>query len=200
MKDLLIIGCGGHARSVIDVINENAEWQIKGLIGLKEEVGKSVMDYPIIGDDLYLSKLRKNFDNVFLAIGKIGLDNRREKILKKLEFLDFTFPSVISKYSIISRYSVIGEGTFIGHNVVVNVNAKIGKNCILNTRSIVEHDSVIGENCHLSTGAIINGGVKIGHNSFIGSNSVIRENLTIPANTIISSGKRIMGWPLREEE
>ena len=199
MKDLLIIGCGGHARSVIDIINENGEWEIKGLIGLKEEVGKSVMNYPIIGDNLSLPKLRENFENIFLAVGKIGLDNRREEILKKLELLDFIFPSVISKYSIISRYSEIGKGTFIGHNVVVNVNTKIGKNCILNTRSIVEHDSVIGENCHISTGAIINGGVSIGDNSFIGSNSVIRENLKIPSNTIISCGKRIMGWPLREE-
>ncbi len=200
MKDLLIIGCGGHARSVIDIIDENAEWKIKGLIGLREEVGKSVMDYPIIGDDSYLSELRNNFDNVFLAVGKIGSDNKREKILKKLKLLDFNFPSIFSKYSIIRRYSEIGKGTFVGHNVVVNVNTRIGENCILNTRSIVEHDSIIGENCHISTGVIINGGVKIGNNSFIGSNSVIRENLKIPANTIISAGKRIMGWPIREEE
>ena len=34
MKQLLLIGCGGHARSLIELTESNDEWQIYGLVGL----------------------------------------------------------------------------------------------------------------------------------------------------------------------
>ena len=51
MKPLLLIGCGGHARSLIDLIETQGEWHIHGLIGLPEQVGSTVLSYPVIGTD-----------------------------------------------------------------------------------------------------------------------------------------------------
>jgi len=197
MKNLLLIGCGGHAKSVIDVIENISSLRIYGLVGTNNEIGRKIFGYSVIGNDDSLKDLRKIVSNAFICIGKIGLDYRRIEILKLLEHLDFKFPTIISKYAVVSRYASIGEGTFIGHSAIVNADSKIGNHCIINTKSLIEHECTIEDNCHISTGSIINGNVKIGQNSFIGSNSMIRENLSLPKNTIISAGKRVMGWPIR---
>ena len=196
MDKILLIGCGGHSKSVIDILKTNNSFSIYGLIGQSSEIGNSVLGYPVIGSDDSLKELRNLISNAFVCIGKIGKDSRREKIIRILEDLDFRFPTIISKFAVISSKTIVGEGTFIGHSAVVNVDSKIGKHCIINTGSVVEHDSKIDDNCHISTGALINGGVKIGRNSFIGSNAMIRENISLPQNTVISAGKRIMGLPV----
>ncbi len=196
MKNLLLIGCGGHAKSVIDVIENISSLSIYGLIGKNNEIGSKIFGYSIIGNDDSLKDLRKIVSNAFICIGKIGLDNRRTEILRLLENLDFEFPTIISKYAVVSKYASIGNGTFIGHSAIINAGSRIGNHCIINTKSLIEHESIIEDNCHISTGSIINGNVKIGQNSFIGSNSMIRENLSLPKDTVISAGKRVMGWPM----
>ena len=42
MKSLLLIGCGGHARSLIELIESTGCWNIHGLVGL-HQVGSRVL-------------------------------------------------------------------------------------------------------------------------------------------------------------
>ena len=48
-KKIIIVGAGGHAKSVIDIIEELEEWRIIGLIGKEEELGKQVSGYKVLG-------------------------------------------------------------------------------------------------------------------------------------------------------
>ena len=198
MEKLLIIGCGGHCKSVIDIIEGQQKWNIIGLIGRKDEVGGKVFNHSIIGTDNDLSYLRKECKNSFVAIGQIGLDNLRKTLIQKLIKLDYAIPKLISKHSIVSSYSIIEMGCSVGHGALINAGAMIKSHTIINSNVTVEHDALIGSFCHLSPGVIINGGVTIGNNSFIGSGAIIREGIKIPPNTVISAGKRVMGWPLKE--
>ena len=47
----LLIGCGGHARSLIDVVESSSRWHVLGLVGLPEQVGEEVLGYPVLGCD-----------------------------------------------------------------------------------------------------------------------------------------------------
>ena len=49
-KNLILIGGGGHCKSVIDVA-ESAGYNILGILDMPEEVGKSVLNYTVIGTD-----------------------------------------------------------------------------------------------------------------------------------------------------
>ena len=200
MENILLIGAGGHAKSLIDLIESRNNWQIFGLIGTTNEIGKTCLGYKILGDESYLEQIISSCHNAILAIGQIQSSLKRIEISKKLEDLGFNFPIISSNYSFISKHAKIGEGTTIGHGAIINAGAVIGKHCIINSQALVEHDSKIGDFCHISTGALVNGGVVIGKESFIGSNSVIRENLTLPSKSLVSAGKRIMGWPLKIHE
>ncbi|MDB4638774.1 NeuD/PglB/VioB family sugar acetyltransferase [bacterium] len=199
MKSLLLIGCGGHARSLIELIESTTEWQIHGLVGLPDQVGRRVLGYSVMGCDDDLSVLREECPAAVLAIGQILDSAPRVRLAKQLEQLGFQFPVLISPHAVVSRYAQLGLGTTVGHGVIVNAGAVVGNHCIINSCALVEHDVQIGHHCHVSTGVLVNGGVQIGSDSFIGSGAIIREGLTLPPLTVIGAGKRVMGWPLRDQ-
>lgn len=198
-EPLLLIGSGGHARSLIDVVESSSRWHVLGLVGLPEQVGEEVLGYPILGCDQDLSSLRQMCVHALLAVGQIGLSTQRQRLEANLKRLAFALPAVISDRAHVSRHAQLGLGTSVGHGVIVNAGTRIGDCCILNSNALIEHDAVVGDYCHISTGALVNGGVKIGEGSFIGSGAVLREGIDLPPQTVISAGKRVMGWPMREE-
>lgn len=197
-NSIVIVGSGGHSKSIIDLININGQFKIIGLVGKKNDVGKNVLGFPVIGTDEDLINIRKNATNAVVALGQIKTSHLRAKIFKLLKSYEYDLPKIISKHAFVSHEASIGEGTTIGHQAVVNAGANVGKCCIINTKSLIEHDSSIGNFCHLSTGVLINGNVHIEDNSFIGSGTIIREGIKLPKNTTISAGKCIMGWPIKD--
>ena len=199
MKHLLLIGCGGHARSLIELIESAADWRIHGLVGLPEQVGSSVLGYPVIGCDADLPALREECSAAVLAIGQLPDPAPRQRLASALEQLCFQFPVLNSPHAVVSQRAQLGSGTTVGHGVIVNAGAVVGDHCILNSCALIEHDVQIGHYCHISTGVLVNGGVQIGADSFIGSGAMIREGLRLPPNTVIGAGKRVMGWPLRDQ-
>lgn len=200
MKPLLLIGCGGHAHSLIDLIESTGQWHIHGLVGLPEQVGNAVLGYPVIGCDADLPLLRETCPTAVLAIGQLPDPRPRQRLAAQLEQLGFQSPALISPHAVVSRHAQLGPGTTLGHGAIVNAAAAVGSHCILNNNALIEHDVQIGDHCHISTGALVNGGVRVGSGSFIGSGAVIREGLVLPEQTVIGAGKRVMGWPLRDKQ
>ena len=197
MEKIILVGCGGHGLSILDIFESEKKWEILGFVGIESDKGKIINGYPVLGTDDELPFLREKTDYAFVCIGQIGVINKRLEIIKKLEALNFKFPYIASRHSVVSPFSDIGNGSSIGHGAIINAGAIIGRHCIINTNALVEHESKIEDFCHISTGVIINGGVKIGRGTFIGSGSIIREGVHVPPYSIISCGKRVMGWPLK---
>ena len=188
-KKILLLGTGGHAKSCIEVIENNIDdiFLISGLID-KIKNNKIINGkYKIIGNDHDLNFLKKKIDYAFVALGHIKKFKLREKMFKNLLSLGYKLPTIISKNAILSKNTVIGKGTIVMHGVIINSNVNIGDNCIINTHSTIEHDVSIGNNCHIAPGAILNGGVEVEDNCFIGSGSVIKENVKILKNSIIGA-------------
>ena len=197
MKPVLLIGCGGHARALIDLIESAADWRVYGLVGLPEQVGSSLLGYQVIGCDADLPALRAECSAAVLAIGQVPDPAPRQRVAAELELLEFQLPVLISPHAVVSRHAQLGPRTTVGHGVIVNAAAAVGAHCILNSRALIEHDAHIGDHCHISTGVLVNGGVRLGSGSFIGSGTMLREGLQLPPHTVIGAGKCVMGWPLR---
>jgi sugar O-acyltransferase (sialic acid O-acetyltransferase NeuD family) len=185
MKNIILIGAGGHCRSCIDVIESEKKYKIIGLVDENKNIINK--DYKILGGDNNLKLFFKKAKFALITLGQIKDSKKREKIFNFSKKIGYKFPSIISPFAYVSPKAIIGEGTIIMHGAVVNTGSKIGKNCIINSKSLVEHDVIVGDNCHLSTRSTLNGGVNLGNNSFIGSNSVIKQNITISKNCFINA-------------
>lgn len=182
-KDLIIIGAGGHAKSITQIANS--------------------LNYNILGyldDNSFqphvLGKIQDihNFHDCFFAFGMGGIKNLklRYQMIQSLEQYFSRFINLVSPYALVSDNLKIGIGNSIHPFAFINSDVSIGNFCIINTRATIEHDCEIGNNVHISTGAILNGNVKIHSHVFIGSGTLIKNQVEICENTIIGMGSVVL--------
>ena len=188
MKDIVLVGGGGHCVSCIDVVESSGEFNIIGILDSSDRLGEEILGYKIIGSDDMIPELVKKKVSFLITIGQIKNPEPRRKIFKKILDAGGDLPVIKASTAYLSKHATVEKGTILMHNSFVNVNAEIGQNCIINTGATVEHDAVIGNNCHISTSAVVNGSCEIGHEVFVGSNSVINNNISIINSVIIPSG------------
>jgi len=188
MNKIILIGGGGHCKSVIDVIEQEARFEIAGIIDKPELLGSKILGYTVIGNDFDLDSLAKKYKNAIITVGQLKSVLVRIKLYDLAIKAGFTLPSIFSPSAYISKHSKIGNGTVVMGNAIVNANSSVGDNCIINSKALVEHDCKISDHCHISTNATINGGVKIGSKSFIGSNVTTKNNIIINENSFIKAG------------
>jgi len=185
---LLLIGAGGHAKSCIDVIEQEGKFRIIGLVGSPNEVGTHVLDYEVLGTDDVLTELLNLSQFALVAVGQIGTNDLRSTLFSKIANIGFKLPVVMSPMAYVSPHAVIGKGSVVMHRATVNAGAKIGDNCIINSHALIEHDVIVEDHCHIATSVTINGGATVGHSSFVGSGSTIRELITIGDSCTIGMG------------
>lgn len=185
-KNLILIGGGGHCKSVIEVA-ESAGYTILGILDRPEEIGKKVLDYKVIGsdDDIPLFVDKAEF---VITVGFIKNPSLRIKLYDKAIQAGGKLATLIASTAYVSKYAKIGQGTVVMHHAFVNAGSEIGKNVIINTLANIEHDACIGNQCHISTGAMINGDCKVGDNCFIGSQSVLANAISVCSDVIIGAG------------
>lgn len=191
MEDIILIGFGGHAKSVIDSIEQGSLFRIIGYTDTQAQT--DYRGYKYLGNDSILSDLyRQGVRKAFVAIGYLGTGTKRKKLYKYLTDIGYEIPAVIDDSSIIARDAVICKGAFIGKGAIVNSGAKIEKMAIINTGAIVEHDCTVGENSHISVGTVLCGNVVIGQESFVGAKSTVIQNLKIGNQVIIGAGSTVL--------
>lgn len=185
LKPLILVGGGGHCKSVIDVA-ESAGYEILGILDMPEDVGKQVLDYKVIGtdDDIpqYVDKAE-----FMITVGFIKNPAIRIKLYKRIKEAGGKLATIVASTARVSKYATLGEGTVIMHQAFINAGAQIGANCIINTFCNIEHDAIVGDQCHISTGTMVNGDCKIGDQVFVGSQSVLANGITIGDDIIVGA-------------
>lgn len=186
-RSLILIGGGGHCKSVIEVA-ESAGYEIKGILDMPDEVGKEVLPgHQVIGTDAEIPQYVEDCDFV-ITVGFIKNPALRIKLYNKVKDAGGKLATIIASTAHVSKYAELGEGTVIMHHAFVNAGAKIGDNCIINTFVNIEHDAEVGNQCHISTGTMVNGECKIGESCFIGSQSVCANCIEIASDIIVGAG------------
>ncbi|MDH4186052.1 MAG: acetyltransferase [Nitrospira sp.] len=186
-KRVIVFGAGGHAKVVVDVLEQMGAYQIVGLVDDSLELKGTVRgDYSVLGNKDDLAGMSgADIDGVIVALG----DNYRRKLVcKEVERMGFTLISAIHPSAVIGSRVRIGAGTLVVAGVVVNVDAEIGVNVIVNTGATVDHDCRIGAHVHLSPGVHLAGRVSVGALTHVGIGAVVLPNLTIGANCVVGAG------------
>ena len=185
---IILIGAGGHARSCIDVIEQQGQYRIAGLVGMPHEVHDKHLGSEVIATDDDLPQLANEYGYALISLGQILSPGSRIRLYQQAIRLGFQFPVIVAPTAYVSRHATLGAGTIVMHASIVNAGVRVGDNCIINNRSLLEHDATVEDHCHISTGAILNGGVTIGAGTFIGSGTVIKEGVIIGKDCVIGMG------------
>lgn len=189
MKPLVLIGGGGHCKSVIEAA-ESAGYSILGVLEMPKEVGKEILSTKVIGTDDDIPAYVDQAEFV-ITVGFIKNPVIRIKLYHKVKEAGGKLATIIASSAYVSKYAELGEGTVVLHQAFVNAGAKVGCNVILNTAANIEHDAVIGDHCHISTGTMVNGECKVGARCFIGSQSVLANCISVGDDIIVGAGSLV---------
>lgn len=192
-EGILLIGGGGHAKSIIDSLRTNKEMQIVGILDRKEKIGEVINGIKIIGTDQDLTDYyHQGIKYAFISIGSIGVPKQRKKVYEQIKKIGYSCPNIIDHTAILSSKVRLGEGNYIGKGAIINAEAVVGSHCIINTGCIVEHDCRIENFVHLATGSILCGGVQIGEGAHVGAHSTIIQYKKIGSNSLIGAGSVVV--------
>ena len=196
----VIVGTGGHASSVLDILESNElfpEFLVSDSDTEKEKWGIPVIPESRI--EFY------SFTHKFvLGLGSLNI---RSAWLshKHLDILEM--PTVYHRSSYISNRTNFGIGSTIHSLVHVGPGVKVGDFCIINSGVTIDHDVKIGNNVIISPGATIAGGSCLGDGTFVGMGALVTENTTvgefsvIGANSFVNknvpANSRVFGTPGR---
>ena len=172
-KKVVIIGAGGHAKVIADIVIKSGD-EVVGFLDDNIEKGTKIIgNYEVIGDlnNRFTMALKNDYEFIIA----IGDNERRKEIVSKTPGMKYY--TAISKTAQIGMDVEIGEGCVIMNNAVINPSSKIGKHCIINTGAIVEHDNNIENYVHISPNATLCGTVSVGKSTHIGAGSTIKNKI-----------------------
>lgn len=192
MKDIVLVGFGGHAKSVADTIERTGQYNIVGYTDIKEDA--ACIRYKYLGTDAALKDIYESgVKCAAVGVGYVGKGDTRDRLYKMLKDIGFELPVVVDPSAIVSETAVIEEGAFIGKGAIVNAEAKVGKMCIVNSKALVEHEAVVGDYSHVAVGANLCGQVSLGDHVFVGAGAVVVQCVNVGAGAFIRAGEVYRG-------
>jgi sugar O-acyltransferase (sialic acid O-acetyltransferase NeuD family) len=189
---VVILGDGGHAISVADVLFSRNEFELMGVFGLDE---KNSLFWETQGVHWYheskLPSVRDLANLALIGIGQIFDPQPRVRAFNSAVDAGFKLLTLVSPYAYVSKNAMLGQGTVVMHGSIINAFARVGENSIINSRALLEHGATVGDHSHISTGAILNGESSVGDESFIGSGAILKQGVSIGNKCVVSMGSRI---------
>lgn len=189
MEDIVLVGFGGHAKSVADCIEREGKYHIAGYTDVKASSDR----YRYLGtDDALEAIFARGIANAVVGIGYMGKGTIRQQLYRKLKDIGFDLPVIIDPSAVVSSSAIIDEGSFIGKCAVINADASICKMAIINTKALVEHECVVSEYAHVAVGAVLCGQVKVGVAAFIGANATVIQGVSVGDSAIIGANCTVL--------
>lgn len=190
MEDIVVFGSGGHAKVIIDIIENQKQYNLIGLIDPYKELSDMYFDYHILGNKKDYSILNNVYGGI-VAIGDNWVRYETTLLIKKIA-PDFKFVTAIHPSATIGRNVKLGEGSVIMAGVVINSDTTIGAGSIVNTLSSIDHDSIIGNFASIAPNTSTGGRVIIEDYTAIGIGTNIIHNIHIGEHTVVGAGSTVI--------
>jgi sugar O-acyltransferase (sialic acid O-acetyltransferase NeuD family) len=191
MPRLVILGTGGSAHDVLDIVEAlNADaptWEVAGFLDDARPAGSEHLGFEVLGP---LSSAPGCPRSAYF-INVIGSDRsyrRRPEILASTGLEPHRFATLVHPAASVSARARIGRGVCINFGASIGGGASIGDHVTVCPGAIVGHDAVIDDFAILAPGAIVSGSVQVGCAGYLGAGSVVRQNLRIGERSLVGMG------------
>ncbi len=189
MNSIILLGGGGHAKVLIDLINQRNDYQITGILDPDLEVGMQIKGVSVLGTDAELSELHdQGIRNVAIAVGSVKCNLLRKTLFDQSRKVGFEIPALMHPRSLVSADVKISDGVQIMAGAIIQTDSTLGEGAVINTGVQVDHDCCIGSQVFLSPGVVLSGGVTVGDNAFLGAGAVVIQGVTIGENAVVAAG------------
>ncbi len=185
---VVVLGAGGHAKVVIETLEEQACYEIAGCTSALHDT-PDVLGYPILGNDDLLPELFER--GLRYAMPAIGDNARRRRAGLRACEIGFGLASAVSPRAAVSHRARLGQGILIVKGAVVNALASIGDGTIINTGATVDHDCDVGPWVHVAPGVHLAGGVHVGQGALLGIGCSVLPGIRVGAWARVGAGAAV---------
>jgi len=191
MEGIIVYGAGGHAKAVIDVIEQSGRYSIIGLLDSYKPAGTVVYGYPVLGNNDWLAS---HYKEVYGGIVGIGDNSLRASIAGAIKAVhpSFSFISAIHPTASLARGASIGAGSVLMAGAFVGSDTLLGEHCVLYAGASIDHDCSIGSFVSFAPKAATGGGVAIGDYSAVAIGASIIHGRTIGEHTVVGAGSTVI--------
>jgi sugar O-acyltransferase (sialic acid O-acetyltransferase NeuD family) len=185
---MVVVGGGGHAKVLLNVLTRLPTVSVLGYVDPKDR--GPILGFRWLGNDDQLHRLAQEHPGatVAIGIGQVKGGNSRNALFEKLVGAGFVLPPIIAPTAVIARDVSIGEGSVIFDGVVIQPGCRIGKICIVNTQASLDHDCVLDDNVHIAPGAVLSGCVHVGTGSLVGVGACCKHGVRIGTSCTMGAG------------
>ncbi|MCH2114557.1 MAG: acetyltransferase [Pirellulales bacterium] len=190
MKKIVLIGAGGHARVLLDILQDDKNSQVCALLDTdRDKWGTTICNVPVIGDDNCLADLRRQGASHFVVgIGAPGQAARRRQLFDTAQRVGLAPASIVHPTATCFPSAMLAEGVQLLAQSAVSAGATVQTNVIVNTGAIVEHDCLLEPHVHVAPRACLAGGVRVGTGAHIGLGAAVKEDVSIGDHSIVGAG------------
>lgn len=188
MKRLLIVGAGGHGRSIAEAALASGKFDSIGFVDDAANQLLQVWGYPVWGTTTDLTQYRINAD---VAIVGIGNNLLREKLCEKLLALEIKLATIIHPYAMVSQRAAIGPGTAIMAGAIIGTEAQLGTGVIVNSGAVVDHHAKVYDYGHLGVNACMAGGSILGKSSWMQAGSSLGYGVEVSTGVVLPPGSAL---------
>ncbi len=185
---LLIIGAGGHGRSVVEAVDASGAFDVVGFLDDAFPGTGAVWDIPVLGRVFDWRQFTAHVDCWFVAIGNNAL---RSAITCLLAEAGMRLATVVHPKAIVSPRAITGAGSAVMAGAVVGTEAVLGPGVIVNCGAVIDHHCRVGDFGHLGVGAVMAGGSVLGEGAWMQANASLGYGVVIERGRVLAPGEAV---------
>jgi sugar O-acyltransferase (sialic acid O-acetyltransferase NeuD family) len=192
---IVILGAGGHARDVLDVIEAcngvSPRYEVVGFVVDTHYAtpDRLVNGAPILGDFTWLARHAEDVE----LVAAVGSSDLRLRLAESARARGGRFAAPIVHPSAVRTPRLeMGEGCVVGAGVTMTSLIRMGRHVHINNGCTVAHDVRIGDYATIAPGAHLSGNVTVGEGASVGSGAIVIEKLEIGAWSVVGAGSVVI--------
>ena len=188
LQRLLVVGAGGHGRSVAEAAELSGQFEVVGFLDDALPAGISVVGFPVLGAVASMAQHQSVVEQAIVAVGNNAV---REKLMMQLTAAGFTWATLVHPRAFVSPSSVMGAGAAVMAGAIVGTEARLGVGAIVNCGAVVDHHSTVEDYGHLGVNASMAGGTVLGRSAWMQAGAALGYGVTVPSGLTLAPGEAL---------
>ena len=185
---LLVVGAGGHGRSVAEAAALSGQFEVLGFLDDAAPVGERVLGSRVLGP---VDSMADHFSVANHVIVAIGNNAVRKKLMQQLTEAGYAVATVVHPRAFVSPIAVVGQVSAIMAGTIVGTEARLGMGSIVNCGAVVDHQATVEDFGHLGVNASMAGGTVLGRGACMQAGSALGYGVSVASGAVLLPGTAI---------
>lgn len=180
-----VVGGGGHARSVIDVLERLGDTVTVLITPGRTRPPWADRCVVILTDEEASASDRLASAKWVVAVGDC---RRRGDLCAEIRRRGREMPPLIASTATRSSTANLADGSVVMEHAHIGPGARIGMGALINSNAVIEHDATVGQASHVAPAASVLGGATLGSEVLVGTGARVLPGVSVGSGSVVAAG------------